>query len=165
MRTDHIRAVPGRLGVYFMSSGAGHRPSEIVYDRADSAFALRAGDAKAINNVLGPGGDEIVSSGDTVQDENTRKQVIEAYDRKHSITKGADGQTFLSFGSVGCPQVNTAALGDSIERLAKVCGSLPARSPLLRRRNPVLVREVFVLVIATAALVIGFGLTRGMRWA
>src|SRR5262245_13203656 len=38
--TDGIRQVPGRLGVYFMTSGAGHRPSEIVYDRADSAFAL-----------------------------------------------------------------------------------------------------------------------------
>jgi 2-dehydro-3-deoxygluconokinase len=41
--TADIREVPGRLGIYFMSSGAGHRPSEIIYDRADSAFA-RAGD-------------------------------------------------------------------------------------------------------------------------
>ncbi len=41
--TTGIRTVPGRLGIYFMSSGAGHRPSEIIYDRADSAFAL-AGD-------------------------------------------------------------------------------------------------------------------------
>lgn len=52
VRTDHIRRVPGRLGVYFMSSGAGHRPSEIVYDRADSAFALRAGDAIDWNQAL-----------------------------------------------------------------------------------------------------------------
>jgi len=41
--TTGIRALPGRLGIYFMSSGAGHRPSEILYDRASSAFAL-AGD-------------------------------------------------------------------------------------------------------------------------
>jgi 2-dehydro-3-deoxygluconokinase len=41
--TQHIRRMPGRLGIYFMSSGAGHRPSEIIYDRAGSAFAV-AGD-------------------------------------------------------------------------------------------------------------------------
>lgn len=41
--TADIRQVPGRLGIYFMSTGAGHRPSEIIYDRADSAFA-HAGD-------------------------------------------------------------------------------------------------------------------------
>jgi 2-dehydro-3-deoxygluconokinase len=40
--TEHVRKVPGRLGIYFMASGAGLRPSEIVYDRADSAFALHA---------------------------------------------------------------------------------------------------------------------------
>jgi 2-dehydro-3-deoxygluconokinase len=38
-----IRTADGRLGIYFMTAGAGHRPSEIVYDRANSAFALQAG--------------------------------------------------------------------------------------------------------------------------
>jgi 2-dehydro-3-deoxygluconokinase len=52
VRTDHIQAVPGRLGVYFMSSGAGHRPSEIVYDRAGSAFAVHAGDVIDWNQAM-----------------------------------------------------------------------------------------------------------------
>lgn len=43
--TTGVRKVPGRLGIYFMSSGAGHRPSEIIYDRAASAFALAGDDA------------------------------------------------------------------------------------------------------------------------
>ncbi|MEJ0037561.1 MAG: sugar kinase [Gammaproteobacteria bacterium] len=43
--TDRVRKVPGRLGLYFMSSGAGHRPSQIIYDRASSAFALAGDDA------------------------------------------------------------------------------------------------------------------------
>jgi 2-dehydro-3-deoxygluconokinase len=30
---------PGRMGLYFLATGAGHRPSEVLYDRADSAFA------------------------------------------------------------------------------------------------------------------------------
>ena len=50
--TEGIRQVPGRLGIYFMASGAGHRPSEIVYDRADSAFALTADEATNWNTTL-----------------------------------------------------------------------------------------------------------------
>jgi 2-dehydro-3-deoxygluconokinase len=44
VRTDHVYRGEGRLGLYFMSCGAGHRPSEVVYDRAESAFALGAGE-------------------------------------------------------------------------------------------------------------------------
>lgn len=33
------RPAPGRMGLYFMSAGAVRRPSEILYDRAGSAFA------------------------------------------------------------------------------------------------------------------------------
>ncbi|WP_295928487.1 sugar kinase [uncultured Xanthomonas sp.] len=42
--TSGVRFVPGRMGLYFLSTGAGHRPSEVTYDRAGSAFALDAGD-------------------------------------------------------------------------------------------------------------------------
>lgn len=35
-----IRLRPGRMGLYFLTTGAGHRPSEVLYDRAGSAFAL-----------------------------------------------------------------------------------------------------------------------------
>ena len=40
--TDSIRLAPGRMGLYFLAAGAGLRPSEVLYDRADSAFALAA---------------------------------------------------------------------------------------------------------------------------
>ena len=33
-----VRALPGRMGLYFLSHGALQRPSEVLYDRADSAF-------------------------------------------------------------------------------------------------------------------------------
>lgn len=43
--TEHVRLVEGgRIGLYFMSTGAGHRPSQIVYDRRDSAFAAAPAD-------------------------------------------------------------------------------------------------------------------------
>lgn len=37
--TGHLVRAPGRMGLYFMESGAGARPSAITYDRAGSAFA------------------------------------------------------------------------------------------------------------------------------
>lgn len=37
--TSACQVGPGRMGLYFMSAGAVRRPSEILYDRAGSAFA------------------------------------------------------------------------------------------------------------------------------
>ena len=42
--TRRLRVEPGRMGVYYLSTGAGHRPSEVLYDRAHSAFALAPAD-------------------------------------------------------------------------------------------------------------------------
>ncbi|MGE0595887.1 MAG: PfkB family carbohydrate kinase [Hyphomonadaceae bacterium] len=38
--TRHVRFGPGRMGLYFLSPGAGGRAGEIIYDRAGSAFAM-----------------------------------------------------------------------------------------------------------------------------
>ena len=38
--TSHVATAPGRMGLYFLSAGAGLRASEIVYDREASSFAL-----------------------------------------------------------------------------------------------------------------------------
>ncbi|KCZ57503.1 sugar kinase [Hyphomonas chukchiensis] len=43
--TRHIARTPGRMGLYFLSTGAVRRPSQIVYDRAGSAFAAADPDA------------------------------------------------------------------------------------------------------------------------
>ncbi|MCK8490615.1 sugar kinase [Spirosoma sp. RP8] len=37
--TQHIRSGDGRLGLYFLETGAGSRASQIIYDRVDSAFS------------------------------------------------------------------------------------------------------------------------------
>ena len=36
---SHVRRGPGRMGVYFLESGAGPRASRVIYDRADSAVS------------------------------------------------------------------------------------------------------------------------------
>ena len=38
--TRAVAMAEGRMGLYFLATGAGHRPSEVLYDRAGSAFAL-----------------------------------------------------------------------------------------------------------------------------
>lgn len=43
----------GRMGMYFLTHGAGHRPAEVLYDRTDSVFALARGDLFGWRSVLG----------------------------------------------------------------------------------------------------------------
>lgn len=37
--TRHISFLPGRMGIYFLEQGAMQRSSQVIYDRADAAFA------------------------------------------------------------------------------------------------------------------------------
>ncbi len=43
--TKGVKTGAGRMGLYFMTAGAGQRPSEVLYDRAQSAFATAPADA------------------------------------------------------------------------------------------------------------------------
>jgi 2-dehydro-3-deoxygluconokinase len=52
VQTDAIRFREGRMGLYFLTHGAGHRPAEVLYDRAGSAFAVASADAYDWNALL-----------------------------------------------------------------------------------------------------------------
>lgn len=65
--------------------------------------AAKAGDRKAIVKVLGPGGREIVSSGDPVADKVTRDKFVAAYDQKHSLAPDGTDKTVLVIGSDDFP--------------------------------------------------------------
>jgi len=43
--TRAVQQAPGRMGLYFLTHGALQRPSEVLYDRADSVFARAGGGA------------------------------------------------------------------------------------------------------------------------
>lgn len=45
VEVDAVRTAPGRLGLYFLTPAAGLRAAEVLYDRADSSFALADPDA------------------------------------------------------------------------------------------------------------------------
>ncbi|WP_135212947.1 sugar kinase [Vitreimonas flagellata] len=62
--TSAVQNGAGRMGLYFMTAGAGQRPSDVLYDRAQSAFALAAPDAIDWKAALG-GADWLHVSGVT----------------------------------------------------------------------------------------------------
>src|SRR5262245_36373907 len=58
--------------------------------------AARSGDGKAIVSILGPGSQDLVSSGDPVEDANRRKDYLAAYDAGHKIvTEAGKGATVV----------------------------------------------------------------------
>ena len=76
--------------------------------------AVRAGDRKAVDAILGPGAEQIISSGDAVQDENARKVFLAAYDVKHSVQTSGDKPATLLIGPDDYPfAIPIAKKGDS----------------------------------------------------
>jgi 2-dehydro-3-deoxygluconokinase len=41
----HVLRAPGRMGLYFVVSGAGLRPTDVLYDRGGSSFAISPADS------------------------------------------------------------------------------------------------------------------------
>ncbi|MGC1577604.1 MAG: DUF2950 family protein, partial [Beijerinckiaceae bacterium] len=74
-------------------------------DEAASALAsaAKAGDPKAIVTVLGPDGEDIVSSGDEVADAATREKFVAAYDAKHAIMMDGENKAILAIGQQDFP--------------------------------------------------------------
>lgn len=74
-------------------------------DDAASALvnAAKAGDMKALVTVLGPDGEDVVSSGDEVADTATREKFVAAYDAKHRIAMEGDNKAILVVGQDDFP--------------------------------------------------------------
>src|SRR5262245_28705790 len=67
------------------------------------ASAAKAGDMKALVTVLGPDGEDIVSSGDPVADAATRQRFVAAYDARHRIALEGDNKAILVVGQEDFP--------------------------------------------------------------
>ena len=67
------------------------------------AAAAQANDMKAIVTVLGPDGEDIVSSGDEVADAQTRQKFVAAYDAKHRIAIEGDDKAVMVIGQDDFP--------------------------------------------------------------
>lgn len=60
--------------------------------------AARSGDSKSVVSILGPGSQELVSSGDPVADANARQEYLAAYDAGHKIVSESGKPAVLVIG-------------------------------------------------------------------
>ena len=65
--------------------------------------AAQNNDEKAMLNILGPEGKQIVSSGDDAEDAENRANFVERYREMHRLVKEADGTTVLYIGAKNWP--------------------------------------------------------------
>ena len=74
-------------------------------DEAASALvdAAKTADVKLLTKVLGPDGDDIVSSGDPVADAATREKFTAAYEAKHQIKMEGDSKAIIIIGQQDYP--------------------------------------------------------------
>jgi hypothetical protein len=101
-------------------------------DEAASALvsAAKTGDRKAIITVLGPDGEDIVSSGDAVADAATREKFIAAYDAKHQIAMDGDNKATMVIGLEDFPLPIPLVRKDGMWQFDTVAG----RQEILARR-------------------------------
>ncbi len=65
--------------------------------------ALRNDDEVRIHKILGPDADDLLSSGDSVADQNRVQKFLSMYDQKHSYLLTDDGKVVLAVGSSDWP--------------------------------------------------------------
>jgi len=66
-------------------------------------LAAQAGDATALLKIFGPDGKEIVSSGDPVEDKNSREQFVRKYREMNRLVEEPDGTVRLYIGAENWP--------------------------------------------------------------
>ena len=94
------------------------------------ASAAKANDMKAIVTVLGPDGEDIVSSGDEVADAETRQKFVAAYDAKHRIAMEGDDKAIMVIGPEDFPLPIPLLRKDGMWRFDTAAG----RTEILFRR-------------------------------
>ena len=101
-------------------------------DEAASALvsAAKANDLKAISTVLGPDGDDIISSGDDVADVTTRQKFVAAYDAKHQLAMEGDNKAIMVIGQEDFPLPIPLVRKDGMWRFDTAAG----RQEILARR-------------------------------
>jgi len=92
----------------FLTTSLGQQPGQKTFsspEDASSAFvaAAQSNDEKAMLDILGPDGKQIVSSGDDAEDGQSRANFVEKYGEMHRLVKEPDGTTVLYIGARNWP--------------------------------------------------------------
>jgi len=95
------------LSVLLPSARAEESKERVFRSPASAAAALvdaaRKDDLKEMATILGPGGEDVVSSGDPVADNNNREDFTRWYDQMHRLAYNDDGQVILYVGADNWP--------------------------------------------------------------
>jgi Protein of unknown function (DUF2950) len=84
------------------------QPGQKTFSSAEEASnaliaAARGNDEKALLDILGPDGKQIISSGDNTEDAESRATFVEKYQEMHRLVQEPDGTTTLYIGAENWP--------------------------------------------------------------
>jgi len=103
-----IVAVAILVTVCFPTRSMAQQPGQKTFSSAEHASnalvtAAQNNDEKAMLDILGPDGKQIVSSGDETEDANSRANFVQRYQEMHRLVKEPDGTTVLYIGAHNWP--------------------------------------------------------------
>jgi hypothetical protein len=92
----------------FPSGSVAQQPGQKTFSSAEEASnalvtAAQSNDEKAMLDILGPEGKQLVSSGDDVEDAENRANFVRRYQDMHRLMKEPDGSTTLYIGAENWP--------------------------------------------------------------
>ncbi|HKM48115.1 MAG TPA: DUF2950 domain-containing protein [Terriglobales bacterium] len=96
------------LTVCFPTRSLAQQPGQKTFPSAAAASnalvtAAQSNDEKAMLEILGPEGKQIVSSGDDAEDAESRANFVQRYQEMHRLVKEPDGTTILYIGAHNWP--------------------------------------------------------------
>ena len=96
------------LTACFPTRSMAQQPGQKTFSSAEDASnalvtAAQSNDEKAMLDILGPEGKQIVSSGDETEDANSRANFVQRYQEMHRLVKEPDGITILYIGADNWP--------------------------------------------------------------
>jgi hypothetical protein len=94
----------GGFATRSMAQQQGQKTFSTAEDASNALFtAVRSGDEKAMLEILGSNGKQIVSSGDETEDTQNRANFAQKYEEMHRLVKEPDGTTTLYIGAENWP--------------------------------------------------------------
>jgi hypothetical protein len=94
----------GGFATRSMAQQQGQKTFSTAEDASNALFtAVRSGDEKAMLEILGSDGKQIVSSGDEAEDTQNRANFAQKYEEMHRLVKEPDGTTTLYIGAENWP--------------------------------------------------------------
>src|SRR5277367_2156800 len=103
-----IAALAVLLTGFFVVPSSAQQPGQKTFSSAEEASqalvsAAQSNDEKAMLDILGADGKQIVSSGDDAEDAETRANFVRRYQDMHRLVKEPDGSTVLYIGAENWP--------------------------------------------------------------